>query len=163
MYVWSEIKYGDKVIKVGSEITQESLGCPDEEWEQLKEARVVRNTKYPDIPEGFTGSPREFVLEERKRQLAEVDDLDAFESRTDQEVIEEVVEEEQTQQEESQPPPQTEHWSQGVGPPLTFYHASVNGSFVSCCICASIYFWFSFHLRLFASRGQVLNAILWPS
>lgn len=79
-YAWSEIKYGNekdglKVVKPGDSVTASKLGIDEDEWDGLVEARAVRETKYPDIPRSFTGSPRDYILEQRKKELADIDDL----------------------------------------------------------------------------------------
>lgn len=76
LYAWTDIKHSKGTLKAGETATANKLGVDEDEFEQLKEARVVRATKFPSIPRGFTGSPMEYVVAEHKKQLEEVQDLD---------------------------------------------------------------------------------------
>lgn len=77
-YAWTDIQHGKdgerQVLRRGETVTASKLGIEDDEFEQLKESRAIRQTKYPDMPSDYTGSPREFILEERTRQLADIED-----------------------------------------------------------------------------------------
>jgi len=84
MYAWTDIIYSKnderEVLPAGSEVSQNLLGVSDVEWNQLVESRAIRSTKYPDVPAGFTGSPKDFVLSERRKQLEELEDVDIYAS-----------------------------------------------------------------------------------
>lgn len=74
-YAWTDIKTGDgKVVKAGEAVTASSLGVDDAEWDQLCDAKVVRDAKYPDMPADWTGSPLEYVQRDLRMQLAAAED-----------------------------------------------------------------------------------------
>lgn len=78
-FAWSEIRYGAEVdkdgtlvgyktIPAGQQVSKSKLGVDDAGWEQLIEAGSVREYEYPDMPEGYNGSPIDFL----RAQLAHV-------------------------------------------------------------------------------------------
>src|SRR5580765_8273720 len=74
MYLWTNLTNSGKVLKVGTEVSQESLGVSDEEWEQLKESRVVRESKFLELPPNWLGSPKEYRDHLLRQQMDELDD-----------------------------------------------------------------------------------------
>lgn len=75
MYAWTDIKHAKGVLKAGETATANKLGVDEEEWDQLVESRAVRPRKYPEMPRDFTGSPVEFVIQEHRKQLQDVEDV----------------------------------------------------------------------------------------
>lgn len=73
MYAWTDINNSGTVINAGDKVSKGDFS--DEDWEQLVEARSVRTTKYPDLPAGFAGSPREFMVQQINKQLAEAEEM----------------------------------------------------------------------------------------
>lgn len=65
-YAWSVfnlVKDGKKsVVNPGDKVTASGLGVPDEEFAAYIENGAVRSIEYPKLPDGFTGSPREFRI-----------------------------------------------------------------------------------------------------
>lgn len=66
-YAWSRFhlvnEKGETVkIKPGDRVTASKLMVPDEEFDAYIESGAVRKTKFPKMPEGYGGSPREFRL-----------------------------------------------------------------------------------------------------
>jgi hypothetical protein len=78
-YAWTEIRGADSdgnatSIKAGTEVTPASLNVSEEEFAELVAARSVRTTSYPDMPETFQGSPKDFILEKKRKELEELED-----------------------------------------------------------------------------------------
>lgn len=73
-YAWTDIKTADGVVKAGESVTASSLGVDDDEFEQLCDAKAVREAKYPDMPADFAGSPLEFVQKQINEQLKVAED-----------------------------------------------------------------------------------------
>lgn len=75
-YAWSEIQVGEggeeaqkvKKVPAGEEVSASSLGIPDEEFDAMVEAGAVRTEEYPDLPEGYTGSPAQFAQEQAEAE-----------------------------------------------------------------------------------------------
>jgi hypothetical protein len=75
-YAWSEIQVGEgdeaetkvKKVKAGEEVSASSLGIPDEEFDAMVEAGAVKTEEYPDLPEGYTGSPAQFAQEQAEAE-----------------------------------------------------------------------------------------------
>lgn len=63
-YAWTEIKAGDKSAKAGDTVTAEKLGIDKEEFDAMVESGAVREEKFPDLPEGYTGSPSDYYKEQ---------------------------------------------------------------------------------------------------
>jgi hypothetical protein len=58
------------VVKRGSTVSAKKLNISDEDFNQLIESGSVRTTAFPDLPEGFTGSPVDH-WREQLRQASE--------------------------------------------------------------------------------------------
>lgn len=116
-YAWTTIKNGDEVILPGTEVSAESLGLNKEQWAQQVESRVVRQKPYPDIPEGYTGSAKDFVLKKRREELDDLDDeFEPAELETDEETSGNEDEENpdtnpDTNESEVETPTRTDEWS----------------------------------------------------
>lgn len=99
MYAWTDIRNGSDRIKAGDKVTKGSFD--EDDWDQLVEARSIRPKKYPDIPKGFTGSPREFMVKQLNEQLAATeemlsdDDIVANEREIDAEVETDMTEDDE--------------------------------------------------------------------
>lgn len=72
-YAWTDINNSGEVIKAGSKVSEGDFS--EDDWAQLVEARSVRTREYPDIPAGFSGSPREFMVQELNRQVEETEGM----------------------------------------------------------------------------------------
>lgn len=86
LIAWSPIRHGGKtvdgvvqdvkVIKAGDKVSRDTIKgsdgerLSDENWNAMIEAGVLRPYAYPDLPEGYTGSPVQFLMEQA-RQAAE--------------------------------------------------------------------------------------------
>lgn len=66
-YAWSEIRSDKGVINVGDEVTADSLGVDDKQFDVYVEEGVVRTQPYPEMDPLFTGSPDEWVKLEMGR------------------------------------------------------------------------------------------------
>jgi len=85
-YAWSEIQVGTpadeseekvKKVKQGETVSASSLGIPDEEFESLVESGAIKTEEYPELPEGYTGSPAQYAQEKAAAQ-AQLDEAQAF-------------------------------------------------------------------------------------
>ena len=84
-YAWSEIQVGEgdeteskvKKVKHGEEVSASSLGIPDEEFEAMVESGAVKTDEYPELPEGYTGSPAQYEQEKAAAQ-AKIDEAQSF-------------------------------------------------------------------------------------
>lgn len=76
-YAWSQINYAADVdkdtgsrtvksVKHGEEVTAQKLGLNKDQFQELVDSGAVRDRKFPDLPEGYTGTPREFFLKQAK-------------------------------------------------------------------------------------------------
>lgn len=80
-YAWGEIHTsGDaaeddsvKKVKPGDTVSASDLGVSDEDFEALVESGAVRTEEYPELPEGYTGSPAQYAQEQAVAQ-AQVDE-----------------------------------------------------------------------------------------
>ena len=77
-YAWTDIVHGDSdgnknVMKAGSKVSESDFS--EDDWAQLVEARSVRKQQFPDMPADYTGSPREFVVQQVQEQLAAAEDM----------------------------------------------------------------------------------------
>jgi hypothetical protein len=81
-YAWSEIRVGEAkhdqtvpgkttVIKFGDTVTADKVGG-EEALQQMVEAGSVRDTKPPDMPDSFQGSPIDFVRAKREEEDEEL-------------------------------------------------------------------------------------------
>ena len=66
-YAWSQFNLVDKdgkksTVNPGDKVTASSLGVDDAEFQAYVESGAVRTAQFPKLPEGYTGSPREFRL-----------------------------------------------------------------------------------------------------
>lgn len=70
-YAWSLIRGGDNdnpiVVQAGEEVTRNKLGLDKDGWTQLVESGAVRTLKFPDMPDSYQDSPRNFLLEQAKK------------------------------------------------------------------------------------------------
>lgn len=73
-YAWSRIHHDKGVTKHGEEVDAGKLGLDTDQFNQLVEARAVRSDKFPDLPENYQRSPKEFY---RAKAAAE-DDTDGI-------------------------------------------------------------------------------------
>lgn len=88
-YAWSPIRHGGEVkdglvvnvqtVAYGDSVSQKDLGVSDEDWQAMVEGGSVREVKPPELPEGYTGSPIQFMMEQA-RQAAEGGDVVAMSS-----------------------------------------------------------------------------------
>lgn len=69
-YAWSDIRSSEaeettdvKVTKAGETVTASDLGVSDEEFQALVESGAVKTEEYPELPEGYTGSPAQYEKE----------------------------------------------------------------------------------------------------
>ena len=54
-------------IEFGEKVTKSSLKIEDDaEWQAYLDSGAIRNLKPPDIPPNYTGSPRDYLLEQAK-------------------------------------------------------------------------------------------------
>lgn len=58
-YSWSNITHGQGA-KPGDEVDAKKLDLTDDQFNQLVEARAVRTEKFPELPENYQRSPKEF-------------------------------------------------------------------------------------------------------
>ena len=78
-YSWTTIKCAkddgsEFEVKPGEEVTADKLNVDDEEFDQMIDARVVRQSKYPDMPKNFPGSAKDYILQQNKKQLQDIED-----------------------------------------------------------------------------------------
>jgi hypothetical protein len=78
-FAWTTIKSanddGSEIkLEPGDEASAGKLNIDDEEFSQLIDARSVRKTNFPDMPEGYTGSAKDWILEARKNELKDIED-----------------------------------------------------------------------------------------
>lgn len=86
MYAWTTIYNGGEtemvrdrkiihsrnVINPGDSVSQSGLKCSDAEWEALVAGGSVRPYAFPKIPEGFDGSPSDFIIGQMRDEDGEV-------------------------------------------------------------------------------------------
>jgi len=64
-YAWSNFTNDEgKKFKPGAKVSASDLGVDDEEFQAFVDSGAVRTVEFPELPEGFTGSPREFRLQQ---------------------------------------------------------------------------------------------------
>ena len=77
-YAWSNIQYakpsGDVnaaglqpmeagSVKVGETVTADQVGASEEDFQAMVDSGAVRNAPYPEVPEGWPGSPIDYLRE----------------------------------------------------------------------------------------------------
>jgi hypothetical protein len=77
MYAWSNFKVEfneqgqvTKWIRPGDSISQSDLKCTDEDWQNLQDAGVVREDKYPPVPTNVP-AVEYFKVDDEKKALLE--------------------------------------------------------------------------------------------
>jgi hypothetical protein len=87
MYAWTTILNGGEtemvrdrkiihsrsVVNPGEAVTQAGLKCSDAEWQALVDGGSVRPYKFPKMPEGYDGSPNDFIMSQLRDDSGEVD------------------------------------------------------------------------------------------
>jgi len=87
MYAWTTILNGGETemvrdrkiihsrntIAPGESVSQASLKCSDEAWQALVDGGSVRPYKFPDMPEGYDGSPNDFIMSQLRDDSGEID------------------------------------------------------------------------------------------
>lgn len=79
-YAWSSIRHDKGTTKHGDEVDAGKLGLNEDQFKQLVEARAVRTEKFPELPENYQRSPKEFY---RSKAAAEEDTDGIFGLMTD--------------------------------------------------------------------------------
>lgn len=78
-YAWTDIvtagseEGSREVIKAGTKVSEGDFS--ENDWAQLVDARAVRTREYPKMPADFSGSPREFMVQEVNQQLEAAEDM----------------------------------------------------------------------------------------
>lgn len=76
-YAWSPIRYAAETndqgniiaystLEVGKKADAKTLGISDEDFQDLVDGGSVSTEKYPDLPDGYTDSPKNFMFDELK-------------------------------------------------------------------------------------------------
>lgn len=60
-------------VEPGEKVTKANLKADDATWDALVAGGSVRNYPFPKIPEGFSGSPSEFVMKSLRDGDGEID------------------------------------------------------------------------------------------